>query len=339
MRKAKFCIVFMATIFLAANPVEPMIVQQLWFDNNDKLIMQLGEQSFWFSSETICIECDGLSMQITIPDEQEGGSLPEFNLSELMPGIAATRESGSVSIDLSYATIHESVSWGDNWDCDTDALIGTQSIYQYLDSIHTPDGRISMPAWAKSPDPSLVSYYNCSSHSQVSIYVKNLEGIPIENIPVYYQDHIFAYGYTDGSGLFVRDINSRNSRFRVFAPDVQDVPALEAIFMAQPDEVYNYTVTIDYTSNTDPTLPAVIGKFSLKPNVINSQEAMVPEFDKKLERPAVMKLYDIKGRYIQSYAFVPQQSWIPPSLSSGMYFLRLMDGKNTLGTAKFIILK
>jgi hypothetical protein len=65
---------------------------------------------------------------------------------------------------------------------------------------------------------------------------------------------------------------------------------------------------------------------------------MLVEYGKAIDSKADLNLYDIKGRFIRSVDYREAFNYDTQGLSSGIYFLRLMQGKRILATKKFILL-
>jgi len=63
-------------------------------------------------------------------------------------------------------------------------------------------------------------------------------------------------------------------------------------------------------------------------------------FDGKLGSEAKVELYDLKGRIIARHNYSGTDfAWQLPYLTNGVYFVKLVNGKQDLGSRKLIILK
>lgn len=337
MRKLFLMVVFFVAVSLAANPLEPMLVQQLWFTDADELILQFGYQTAWHNGSEIEIIVDGVNLFYTIPDIPEGEYPFEINLSELMPLISPSRESGNLSMHIWEMV--ESVSWGDGRDCQVSSLLGSESIYQHMFCFPSYDGYASYKSWAKSPDPLLVENYDCPCRSQLNIHVQNLQGEPLEDIPVFTESSVFAIGHTDYTGTLCLDLYPRNTWIRIFHPEYLDAADYEGNLMLEPNQSYDLYHTMNYTANSDPCLQIRSPQLRIQPSVVLPSQEIFVEIDKGLSKDIKLELYDIKGRFIQSENFSGSDFWTPPRLSKGIYFLRLKADGHSLDTQKFIMLQ
>ena len=336
MRKILVFFGLLMVVGLWANPVQPAVIQQIWFDDAGDLILQLGRGASWLEGIEANIQCGDYSTILTIP---EGDYPMDFNLSDLMPEMIVSREAGQLSIDFMTGLPDEQVSWGTSSDCDVSSPVGNQSIYQFAQLIPDEWEPFSYNTWAKSPNPDMVQDYHCSVGCDLTLGVRNLQYEPLANIPVYYQNYDYPIGHTDAFGSFYAELPARNTRIRVYHPNNPGNPAFDLSFVAEPYQMNSHTVVLDYSSVDDPALAVPAAQLLLKPSVLRPSESMVVEYGKDLPRPLTMELYDIKGRLLHSYQYIGAQTWNPPSLGSGMYFLRMKDADKTLDTKKFIMLK
>lgn len=328
-------LVLMATC-LIANPIDPSVIQQLYFDGNDDLIIQFGDHAAWLAGSEVSIHCGGQSLDYLL---QEGEYPLEINLSELLPEISVNRDSGSLTLETDIIYLAEFVNWGNTEDCDVSPLQNSESIYQYLQVVHGEWEDYTLKTWAKSPDPAMVEYYHCDAGFELSIGVRNLQHEPLANIPVYYQDFSSLIGYTDQNGSLNVCLPARRTRIRVYHPESPATPVYDQSFMGEPYGLSMHTVVMDYTGIDDPQNILAPAALNLSPSLIHPGESILVEYGKESPNVFTLELYDIKGRYISSYDYREAMRFTPPALGSGMYFLRLKDGERALDTKKFILLK
>ncbi len=334
MRKIVLLALFLGTVLLCANPLVPRAIQQFWFAESGDFMLQFGDECMMMGGVHDFSISDGVSTitpALGLPDDYQ---LYPFtiNLSTLMPGSTFSPESGF--FQLSNGGFMEEVRWGPSGDVDLSSLIATQSIYQ---SIVIPPGHdSSQELWAKSDHPDLVTNYNSSTRSTISIYTQYPDGTPAANIPLYYQNLWPAWTYSNTEGKIELSVHSAKTNLRIRRSEAEDV-IFEEQFIAEPAGCYVYNVVVQPSSTTDLHQETPRVTLKLSPNVLKPGQEMHLDLDKSEASPDKIRILDVKGRIVGEYQFA--ESWQPPRLSSGVYFLQLRQGDKALDQVRFIMLK
>ncbi|MCK9557904.1 MAG: T9SS type A sorting domain-containing protein [Candidatus Cloacimonetes bacterium] len=332
-------VIFMIATALVANPLPSILVQQIYFDANEDLIMQLGYLCASFAGGTLTVSDGTNTASYTILEDDFQNYPVDVNLSTLMPDLNVCCESGYLSFDNMNPYDLEEVRWGYNDDCDVTPLTGSQSIYQYYDSRHNGWESYTVKTWAKSDSPDNVQDYCCNTHATVHVYIENNQSEPVEGAKIFYMDDLNLCCLTDAAGNATIQLGARNTLLSVKAPDASGDALCWDRFFLEPNQVLELSATIDYSSVDDSVIPEAGAALMLKPSVLRPGNTMLVEYGKALESKADLNLYDIKGRFIRTVNYREALSYDTQGLSSGIYFLRLMQGTRILATKKFILLR
>ncbi|MCB5272052.1 MAG: hypothetical protein LHW56_09440 [Candidatus Cloacimonetes bacterium] len=334
MRKIFLLVLFSVAVLLSANPLVERAIQQFWFDDSGELMLQFGNECLSMAGFDFTIS-DGVNTITPVLNLPVDYQLYPFtiNLSALMPVSTLSPESGHLRLSFQDRMVEE-VRWGESGEVDLSPLIATQSIYQ--SKAITPDHESSHELWAKSDHPDFVTNYDSSTRSTITIYTKYPDASPAANIPLFYQNLWPAWAYSDAEGKIELSVHSAKTNLRIFQPGTQEL-VLDETFIAEPAGCYVYNVILQPSSVSDPhqEMPGVILKLS--PNVLKPGQSMQLDLGKSEASPDKLRLFDVKGRILGEYPFT--ESWQPPQLNSGVYFLQLLQGDSTLDSARFIMLK
>ncbi|MCK9584188.1 MAG: hypothetical protein M0R69_04665 [Candidatus Cloacimonetes bacterium] len=333
MRKIFLLTLFLGAVLLSANPLIPMAIQQFWFDESGDLMLQFGFENAYMAGHNVNIS-DGahtIDQELELPDDPQGYPVT-INLNTLMPDLSLSPESGFLQLQFQdYSLANEEVRWGPGGDVDLTSLIATQSIYQ----ARLNYGGDSYELWAKSDHPDLVTNYDSSTRSTILIYTMYSDGTPAPDVPLYYRSWQ-PWAHSNDEGKIELSVHSAKTNLRIFQPGTQEL-VLDETFIAEPAGCYVYNVTIAPVSNQDlhQQIPRVT--LTLSPNVLKPGQKVRLDLDKSETSPGKLRLFDVKGRIVGEYPFT--ESWQPPKLGSGVYFLQLVQGDKALDSARFIMLK
>ncbi|HCM16468.1 MAG TPA: hypothetical protein DHW79_11145 [Candidatus Cloacimonas sp.] len=339
MTKYLLIVIFLVSTALMANPLPSIRVQQIFFDANEDLIMQLGYHCANYAGVTITVSDGTNTGSYTILEDDIHNYPVDVNLSTSMPDLNVSQESGHLSFDIPYPNELEEVRWGNSYDCDVAPLTGGQSIYQYYDFRYSGWESYTVKTWAKSDNPEYIQDYSSYiSLATVHVHIENNQSEPVEGAKIFYMDDNNLRCLTDAGGNATIELGARNTLLSVKAPDASGDALFWDRFFLEPNQVLELSATIDYSSIDDPLIPEAGAALMLKPSVLRPGNTMLVEYGKAIDSKADLNLYDIKGRFIRSVDYREAFNYDTQGLSSGIYFLRLMQGKRILATKKFILL-
>lgn len=334
MRKIILLVLFSVAVLLSANPMVERAIQQFWFDDSGDLMLQFGNECLSMAGFDFTIS-DGVNTitpVLNLPIDYQFYPFT-INLNALMPVSTLSPESGYLRLSFQGRMVEE-VRWGESGDVDLSPMIATQSIYQ--SKVITPDHESSHELSAKSDHPDLVMYYDSSTRSTITIYTKYPDGVPAPNIPLFYQNLWPAWAYSDAEGKIELSVHCAKTNLRIIQPQTQIV-IFDEQFIAEPAGCYVYNVVLQEVSNEDQHQEIPRVSLKLNPNVLKPGQSMQLDLDKSEANPDKIRLFDVKGRIVGEYPFT--DSWQPPQLTSGVYFLQLRQGDDALDSARFIMLK
>lgn len=334
MRKIFLLVLFSVAVLLSANPMVERAIQQFWFDDSGELMLQFGNECLSMAGFDFTIS-DGVNTITPVLNLPVDYQLYPFtiNLSALMPVSTLSPESGHLRLSFQDRMVEE-VRWGESGEVDLSPLIATQSIYQ--SKVITPDHESSHELWAKSDHPDFVTNYDSSTRSTITIYTAYPDGSPAPNIPLFYQNLWPAWAYSDAEGKIELSVHCAKTNLRIIQPQTQIV-IFDEQFIAEPAGCYVYNVLVNEVSNQDlhQQIPRV--ELKLNPNVVKPGQKMQLDLGNSEASPDKLRLFDVKGRIVGEYPFT--ESWQPPQLGSGVYFLQLWQGESALDSVRFIMLK
>ncbi len=339
MKKLVLLLFLLFTLGLTANPITPPYIQQIWFNEDNELIVQFGFFAAYLAEfeEEVTFNDGTNSAAFTLTETNPENYPLQYNLAEIAPQLAFDPQNGYFKMSLPYQP--EELRWGnDSSICDVTPLVGSQTYYQYLESDHNGWETISYNQWAKSNCADDVQDYQCQTGSNLHITLRNMQNEPLCNFLLHLNDMNHPYSYSNDEGVIDKWIRSRRTVLNISAPGNSDSLYYE-VFMAEPGESYSYDVTIDYTGIDDPTVPVARVELSLKPSVIRAGKTMQVDCSDGLGRSATLSLFDIKGRQLDQYQYSGAMQLSTLKLPAGIYFLRLNQGDKTLDTQRFIVLK
>jgi len=335
MRKILTLIALFTVLSLSANPMIPRLIQQFWFDDAGDMMLQFGHETAFMSGSSITIS-DGTNSidfaQTDFPTDFESYPI-NINLSELMPDLLATAESGMLVSEFDVGFGNQ-VTWGPSGDVDLHSIIATQSIYQT--DVSDPLFGGSYRIWAKSDHPDFVSDYASTTSSTIRIFAHYEDGTPVPGLPLYYQDLYNPYAFSDDNGLIEMEVPCARTHLKIYQPDSEQLVLLEN-FIAEPAGCYVYNVELQSTANQDAIQHRLAASMTLSPNVLKPGQSMRISFDKEVVAPTQIRLFDLKGRLLGKYQY--SENWHSPALSSGVYFLQVLRDDQQLSRSRFIILK
>lgn len=325
---------------LSANPLVPRLIARVWWGSSgnfnvyfgDEMAMLMDYSSLYFSTSY---------GNFRIPDGFSFPSLPYFGaLNQIIPAFQIDR-------DEDFFTVHmgnwvETIAWGPQ----NDMSVNMHSIPDGMSAVQTRvDGMNGLyNVWALTPTSMSSLPYDVNSSFTIDIQVTEFDGSPASLVPVFlsydaWENTLYTTHYTNSEGLC--QITSVPARVRVIVLDPSDGShALDSLIFPLPGQHYDLNAQFIHVSSHDPiSTPSVL---KLWPSVISSRNGYILKLRREgLAREAILKLYDLRGRYLGSETMPSsgELDWQLPNLESGIYFVKLVQGSQNLGSARFTVLK
>jgi len=325
---------------LCANPVVPRLIARVWWGSSgnfnvyfgDEMAMLMDYSSLYFSSSY---------GNFRIPDGFSFPSLPYFvALNQIIPAFQIDR-------DEDFFTAHmgdwvETIAWGPQ----NDLSVNMHAIPDGMSAVQTRvEGEYGLyNAWALTPTSMSSLPYDVNSSFTIDIQVTAFDGSPASLVPVFlsydeWENTIYTTQFTNSEGIC--QITSVPTRVRVIVLDpVDGSHALDSLIFPLPNEHYDLEAQFTSVSSHDPVF--VPGALTLWPSVISSRSGNILRLKSEgLGRDALLKLYDLRGRYLcsQTMPASGELEWQIPDLESGIYLLRLVRDDMALSSARFTVLK
>ena len=338
-------------LLAVANPVSPMAISRLWFDDTGQCHAWFGniwEDTFFleYFDEMVFITWEGtyvFPLTFVPPD-----SLPaHINLSEAIPGFNPNPAQGQIILDIpSLGWFGEEVTWGQfhGFPVDIYNLGAGQSMVQILGSNWDGD---SAAAWAKDYEP----YTNpCFPAHRCTLRVEavNELGVPASGVPVQYSSTEYlpemnwAALHTGADGVWQAQQYASRTWLRIKDP-LTFATVLDTLLYPEPDSTYVYQVTVSAAESGDPILTPVPGILSLAPSVLKpvSGNTLGVKYSGILTGSAELRLFDLRGRLLASHEMpsTSQTEWNLPSLANGIYFVGLVCEGRQLARERLTVLK
>jgi hypothetical protein len=345
------CLFLLFSICLIANPNGPNIISELWYADNGHLMMEICSHYFsgWLPDSTEVGFSDG-STYVPLPDSIviQDYQIVVLDVDEVLPALDFNPEEDTLSTyinDNGYHMLVEALKWGNGTGVNLRPLQANQSFVQYWQ--HDPEG--VWTRWYKDAPPTPgTSPNNPIARDTLRIVARNQHGHPIPNLPIYRHPNSSwgLYGYTDTNGVFVDTLYAGYYYFVIRNPETNEI-VFQHGFYLEPNVTTTIPITISLTGNDDNYIPVETGmQFRAYPTPFNRKENNAITFEykgySKLISNSYIRLYDNKGRFITQIDMprVGKTIWEPgSSISSGMYFARMISGNHILDTTSLILLK
>ena len=332
MKRIVFILILLAILSLGfANAMIPYAVKKLWIDTNGDLHVRYFDATL-FGTVTMDLY-DGTNHFVDTIDF----SNPD-NFDKVYPDANVSAMQGYVSVtnNLWSYQFADSLRWGYGQEGDLSPLSPGECAMQ----VHHPYYSDSEVLWVKELDLYMDSVYWPETRSNLDVIILDSYGNPVGNYPVFMWSDINPTGLTDQSGHFSTEVLCAKLRVLVKHPQTQEA-VIDTIFFAEPLQTYIFGVQLGDSDGEDPLTPLQRGIFSVYPTVLrHGVNDLHLAYDGKLPNAATVELYDLKGRLIGKQEYTSSgMNWQLAALPNGVYFIRLVNGKQNLGSCKLIILK
>jgi hypothetical protein len=335
-----------------ANPIPTSILSEVWFAENGHMMMEFNAN--WYTTvytTDLAIVHDDIPQALTgtpmlIPTNYGPGLV--VDISEMIPFMDFNPEEDSIGIIYTQGldVMHiNSLKWGNSPDHDINPPLPGQSMALVL--THDLD-YFSYLEWVKEEPPTPgTNAYQAFSRDTLRVVVTNQLGQPVPNAPIYpYLQAQHPIAYTDANGVFCDTLLAGRYNLIVKHPTTNAV-VMDSTFWLEPNQTTTIPVQITVTANDDQIAP-MVPKTGLTayPSPCNLAKNTTVSFeykgDAKLIKKGMVKIYDTKGRFVcqQLMSSKGTASWMPDrSISSGMYFARLISGNRIMDTTTITIMK
>lgn len=332
---------------LLSNPIMPMVMSEVWFTDSGHCMVEFYPWILTISADTVLFFING---DVQEPFYYNFSALPQdsvlvVDITEEIPNISFNQAEDGMSIGIPSTSglfVLEGFSWGDSFNNSINPPLPGQSMVQGYNNYYD---EFQHWAWYKSQSPTP----GCTGGIDIDtviVVVTNQFGEPVPKVPIYDYNE-FAYSdSTDFDGKFTTTMLAGRYKLKVLHPE-SNIVVHDQLYWLEPNQTTTIPIQINLTANEDNTAP-VMPKTGLKayPSPFNIKTADAVSFQyngsSKLRGESVIRIYDIKGRYISSVSMSAKgtASWKPNrDIGSGIYFARLISGNRILDTATISIIK
>lgn len=339
---------------LSANPVINRYIARVWFDDADDFHVLFGDESWWEDFEVTDLSFTTSAGTYILPPSYVQPPDPVFsiNLSQEIPGFTVQRDADSLALTYPDYYVDEVLRWGPQNDLSVDLrpLSPGQSAVQVRLSIYNGYEHDSVNTWAKddqiiSPNP-----YEPVSTYTLSVHLEDGNGVPAAGIPIYSSninyasDDYPAVGQTNASGNWESTGAALRRSILVIDPQTTD-PVVSDLIFPEPGETVQLSGVVSSSAADDPHLTPSAGVLSLHPSLLNSSSGSAVnlkyESSGSLDRTAELRLYDLRGRFLDSKAMPAsgETVWELPSLGSGIYYIALREQGKLLARGRITVIK
>jgi len=332
MKRIMLVLALMGVLSLAmANPLPPIYVSKFWIDVNGDLNLKFSDM---MSYQTVSVDLfDGTNHYVDTIDFSNPA-----NLIKIYPEAAVNAQQGYFSVTINQnADYPEEVHWGTDISNDLSPLVTGECGMQ----AYVAEGfENTVTKWVKELDIYPNSQWWPVAHSNIDVSVIDTFGNPVADYPVYVWFDYQPWDYTAENGHMLSEVFCSKLRIIVKHPQTQ-LALCDTTFFSEPGQNYSINVQFSDSEGEDPITPVMNGVFSIYPSVLrHGANDLHLAYNGKLQTKAIAELYDLKGRLVGKQDYTGTGiDWILPKLPSGVYFVQLIDGKQSLGTSKLIILK
>lgn len=353
--KKLFIIVCMLVYFVIAysNPAypDPGIISELWFTESGHMMVEFYKEQFYGATQG----------ELFIPSEAlygiiwyklglyEFGTVRVVDITELCPGYACNPYGGTlkIGIELQYSGIWmgvDRVTWGNDFECDVNAIQPGQSIaHASYEADIDYWGEMTDYTWTKDEPPTPgTNPYSPIARSVLKVRITSQDNEPISNVRCYSSPLEYT-GFTDSNGEYTCEVLPGKVWVSAVHPLTGNPVLAQNYYWVEPYDTLNVLIAIDMPMNFS---YEVYRGFQVFPNPSNNKQTERISFryygDKEITYPSYVRLYDVKGRFVQSIHVYNSGFgyWVlPDDVVSGVYIAKLIIGNKYIDTIKFSIEK
>jgi len=342
-------LVFLSLIYANAVIEFFEVVSEVWFNADDHLMVEFYPYGDEFYLNSLKIEHGGFSEVIPDSTFVTFGNPPVVrDITALMPNMVFDPANDTLVIrdahdDMMYYRPHLAhLKWGSDFSNDVNAPLPGQSMARgwvwyanYFESV-------AWLVWAKDepPTPGANAYF-LTARSFLKVKVIDQDNNPVSYVSVF---HINSppNAVTDKNGDYSAEILPGKVSVVLYNP-ITYAEAFRQTYWVEPYDTLEVTSQItmpeSYPYSTYLGLHAFPMPFSFSQgNRINFR--YYGEYD--VTKSSYIKLYDIKGRYIDKidFGFSGEFFWYPPQdVATGVYIAQFINGNRILDTITFTIIK
>lgn len=331
------------SLALAANPIMPEVLSELWFNDQGHLMLELC-MNFSFNNQTVDLADIHLvndAMDVAIP---QAGAISDYpyvlDVTALLPGFVLNPEVDTLQIYFDNGSEFVGNTWY-RWGNCTYSEISAIAPGQSAARVHTMDGHVL--AKDEPPTPGTHAYDPVACDTLI-IMVTDQFGGPVSGAPVWIS-LAWVTQSTDENGIFSILLPATCCYVNVRHPQTNEVVYEQSRFL-EPHQTTVIPVTISMTANAEEVIPVVKTGLRGYPNPFNSMASDRIGFsyagDAKLGRESCIRIYDAKGRFLQQIRMSSKgaASWQPPAdIGSGHYLARLISNNRIVDTTAITINK
>ncbi len=331
MKRIVIILILLATFSISfANAMIPYAIKKLWINTNGDLHVRYFDVTL-FGTVTMDLD-DGTNHFVDTIDFNNPA-----NFDKVYPDANVSAQQGYISVtnNLWGYQFADSLRWGYGREGDLSPLSPGECAMQ----VHHPYYSDSGVLWVKELDMYVDSVYWPEARSNLDVLILDSFGNPVGNYPVFMWGEN-PEGLTDQSGHYSTEVLCAKLRVLVKHPQTQEA-VLDTTFFAEPLQSYIFNAQFTDTDGEDPLTPMQRGMFTVYPSVMRGDNSPLHlAYDGKMPEAGTLELYNLKGRLMCKQAFTSSgMNWQLPLLPNGVYFVKLVSGKQGLGNCKLIILK
>lgn len=334
-------LIFLA-IFLRANPVEPVCLSELYFDDGNWILeiydYYQGFELYNLDGCYLATSTDSVYFNPGINFNENGVFVvDEF---DLQSSLAINPSSDTIMLGGVEIYFYDEISFGNHINPPTTG----QSLARIALDGGPPMG-ITFFLLAKENLPTIGSDpFSVSSYGTFTGYVYDSLMNPFENVQL---EYIPGLGYgapeiiTDEDGYFNADLPGMNYEFNIH---LAALASLDTIITIEPDSIHfyefifeNYVVGIN-----EPEVVISIHDYHLSnhPNPFNPETTI--HFNTDIHKKAEVIIYNSKGQKVDYLLINSDQSsivWNAKEIPSGVYLYKLIVGGKEVTSNKMLLLK
>lgn len=351
MKKLMTCLFIIFVSLLFANPLEPVFISELYFEDGNWIL-----EIYDYYSLSLFTNLDGCYLKSSTDSVyfNDGITWNEnfvfvVDANDMQNSFTINPEGDEIIFAYEQENIYDQISFGEN----VNPPLAGQSlvrIHYYSD----PPLYLEFFLLVKENQPSLgFDPFSVSSYGTFTGYVYDSLMNPVENVQLEGYPPL-GYGspeiVTDDNGYFNADLPGMNYNFNVH---LLYLATIDTIVTIEPDTQNYYEFVFEnYVSSDDTEISLAPSYFNLSnhPNPFNPSTEISFQLTTEITESMEIQIFNSKGQKVKQLVsdqlLAGQHTVVWNSdddhgnpVTSGVYFYKLVSGDNELAANKMLLLK